>query len=63
MINALSSIRFGEKKGFNFFKKLNNRTSVPDDAVILCGTNKAADEINQTALNKLSGTEYIYRAK
>ena len=62
MINALTGIRFGDRAALSYFMdhKRQNKFSDDEDVVYLCGKNRTAETINNTALNKLSGKQHIY---
>ena len=62
MINALTGIRFGDRSALSYFMdhKRQNKFSDDDDVIYLCGKNRTAETINNTALSKLSGKQKIY---
>ena len=62
MIDALTGIRFGDRAALSYFMdhKRQEKFSDDDDVVYLCGKNRTAETINNTALSKLSGKQKIY---
>lgn len=66
MIDALNGIRFGDRSALSYFKenKRKRKFSPTDgDVIYLCGKNKTAERINNTALATLPEQEYKYYAK
>lgn len=64
MINALNSLRIGDKTSFSYFCRNSKRTlfSPNENVVYLCGKNKTAERINNAALSHLPGPERVYHA-
>lgn len=64
MIRALNLIRTGDKTAFSYFCKNTRKRkfSKNENVVHLCGKNKTAEQINNTALARLPGQEHIYNA-
>ena len=65
MIDALNRIRYGDRSALVYFSthKRKKKFSKGEDVVYLCGKNTTADRINGSALSKLPGKEYKFRAK
>jgi len=64
LIDALNGIRFGNRSFLSYFTahKRKNKFENLDDVVHLCGKNKTAERINNTALSKIPGPERVYYA-
>ncbi len=57
---ALNDLRRGNAYALNYVNSWHCRDEI-SDAVTICGTNKAASEINNSHLEQLSGSERVYR--
>ena len=63
MVEALQKIRFGDTSGLEYFKKNSSKKMFSSNtAITLCGSNKEAQDINNTAISKIPGREYIFDA-
>lgn len=63
MIDALNGIRFNDRMALSFFRAHSRKckfSSKDESVVYICGKNKTAERINNTALSRLSGREYKY---
>ena len=60
-INNLNMIRHGDYNGIRYFNKMSCKHEI-DDAILICGTNKAVNQKNETEYNRLDSKEYIYES-
>lgn len=61
-IENLNKIRRGDSTGIEWFNSNAKQEPIPN-SIYLCGTNKAADEINQKEADKLEGKTIIYNSR
>lgn len=60
-ITNLNKIRSGDATGIRWFNETVGKEPIPN-SIYLCGTNRAADEINQKESDALPGEEVVYQA-
>ena len=60
-IENLNKIRCGDKTAIEWFNSNVKQEPIPN-SIYLCGTNKAADEINQYESDKLEGKSMVYNS-
>lgn len=65
LINALNSIRYGDRRGITYIQDNIHQIQFSDidSTICLCGKNRTADGINKNALFGLSGKEKMYWAQ
>lgn len=60
-INNLNKVRRGNIEGLDYFNRNSRKTEI-EQAIMLCGTNKAVNEKNNIEYNKLNTPEKVYTA-
>lgn len=60
-IKNLNAIRYGDYRGIRYFNEMSRTTEIKD-AILICGTNKAVNQKNETEYNKIHSKEYVYEA-
>lgn len=60
-IQSLNAIRYGDYRGIRYFNEMSRTTEIKD-AILICGTNKAVNQKNETEYNKIHSKEYVYEA-
>ena len=60
-IQNINAIRYGDYRGIKYFNE-KSRTTEIKDAILICGTNKAVNQKNETEYNKIHSKEYVYEA-
>ena len=64
MIAALNKVRVGDWSGLDYFREHSRKEKFgPDEAVCLCGSNKNAETLNRSAIERLPGECRTYRAE
>lgn len=61
MINALNNVRIGNPNALAYFTRYSQPQEI-NDAIYLCGTNKAVQEKNETEFNKLKTPIKTYKS-
>lgn len=60
-IDNLNAIRHGDYRGIKYFNTKSSKVPI-DGAILLCGTNKAVNQKNNTEYNKIKSKEFVYEA-
>lgn len=60
-IKNLNAIRYGDYRGIRYFNEMSRTTEIKD-AILICGTNKAVNQKNETEYNKIHNKEFVYEA-
>lgn len=60
-IQSLNAIRYGDYRGIRYFNEMSRTTEIKD-AILICGTNKAVNQKNETEYNKIHSKEFVYEA-
>ena len=63
MVKALEKIRFGDRESLIYFMDCAGHVAKTDSGIVLCGTNRTADDINVEALARIKGRARIYESE